>query len=85
MSKILTFGVYDYFHLGHLRLFKQCKQYGDYLIVAIQNSDYILKYKPDAKIMYSNEERVGGKFLEVHRHVNVSESQNPTLGSDTWC
>ena len=48
MSKILTFGVYDYFHLGHLRLFKQCKQYGDYLIVAIQNSDYILKYKPDA-------------------------------------
>ena len=29
MSKILTFGVYDYFHLGHLRLFKQCKQYGD--------------------------------------------------------
>lgn len=56
MSKILTFGVYDYFHLGHLRLFKQCKQYGDYLIVAIQNSDYILKYKPDAKIMYSNEE-----------------------------
>lgn len=25
MSKILTFGVYDYFHLGHLRLFKQCK------------------------------------------------------------
>ena len=29
MSKILTFGVYDYFHLGHLRLFKQCKQYGE--------------------------------------------------------
>lgn len=26
MNKILTFGVYDYFHLGHLRLFKQCKE-----------------------------------------------------------
>lgn len=25
MNKILTFGVYDFFHLGHLRLFKQCK------------------------------------------------------------
>ena len=48
MSKILTFGVYDYFHLGHLRLFKQCKEYGDYLIVAVQDSKYILKYKPDA-------------------------------------
>ena len=57
MSKILTFGVFDYFHLGHLRLFKQCKNHADYLIVAMQNSDYILKYKPDAKILYSNEER----------------------------
>lgn len=58
MNKILTFGVFDYFHLGHLRLFKQCKQYADYLIVAVQDSKYILKYKPDAKIIYSNEERI---------------------------
>ncbi len=58
MTKILTFGVYDYFHLGHLRLFKQCKNYADYLIVAVQDGEYILKYKPDAKIMYSTEERV---------------------------
>lgn len=58
MSKILTFGVYDYFHLGHLRLFKQCKKYADYLIVAVQNGDFILKYKPDSNIMYSTSERV---------------------------
>lgn len=58
MNKILTFGVFDYFHLGHLRLFKQCKQYADYLIVAVQDSKCILKYKPTAKIMYSNEERI---------------------------
>ncbi len=58
MNKILTFGVFDYFHLGHLRLFKQCKQYADYLIVAVQDSKYILKYKPNAKVLYSNEERI---------------------------
>ena len=58
VSKILTFGVYDYFHLGHLRLFKQCKQHADYLIVAVQDSDYILKYKPTAQIRYSTAERV---------------------------
>ena len=58
MNKILTFGVFDYFHLGHLRLFKQCKKYADYLIVAIQDEKYILKYKPNAKIIYSNEERM---------------------------
>lgn len=58
MKKILTFGVYDYFHLGHLRLFKQCRQHADYLIVAVQDGDFILKYKTDAHIMYSTAERV---------------------------
>lgn len=58
MKKILTFGVYDYFHIGHLRLFKQCKQYADYLIVAVQDGEYIRKYKPDAKVMYSTSERI---------------------------
>jgi len=58
MSKILTFGVYDYFHIGHLRLFKQCKEYADYLIVAVQDEKYILKYKPNANILYSTEERI---------------------------
>ncbi len=58
MTKILTFGVYDYFHLGHLRLFEQCKKHADYLVVAVQDGDYILKFKPDANILYSTEERV---------------------------
>lgn len=68
MNKILTFGVYDYLHLGHLRLFKQCKKYGDYLIVAVQNGDYIRKFKPDAKILYSTDERV--EMLEALRIVD---------------
>lgn len=58
MKKIVTFGVFDYFHLGHLRLFKQCKQYADYLIVAVQDSEYILNFKPSAVIKYSTEERI---------------------------
>lgn len=68
MSKILTFGVFDYFHLGHLRLFEQCKEYADYLIVAVQDENYILKYKPDAKVLYSTEERV--EILEALRVVD---------------
>ena len=58
MSKILTFGVYDFFHIGHLKLFEQCKQHADYLVVAVQDGDYILKFKPNAKVLYSTEERV---------------------------
>ena len=68
MSKILTFGVYDYLHLGHLRLFKQCKQHADYLIVAVQNGDYIKKFKPDADVLYSTDERV--EMLEALKIVD---------------
>ena len=78
MSKILTFGVYDYFHLGHLRLFKQCKKYADYLVVAVQDGNYIKKYKPDAVVMYTTEERV--EMLEALRIVDkvlVYETVSP--------
>lgn len=68
MSKILTFGVFDYFHLGHLRLFKQCKEHADYLVVAVQDGEYIKKIKPDAKVLYSTEERV--EILEGLRVVD---------------
>lgn len=78
MKKILTFGVFDYFHLGHLRLFEQCKTYADYLIVAVQDGDYIRKFKPDANVLYTTEERVeliGA--LRVVDKVMVYQSLNP--------
>lgn len=68
MKKIITFGVFDYFHLGHLRLFKQCKSFADYLIVAVQDGDYILKYKPEANVLYSTDERV--EILSAIREVD---------------
>ena len=58
MSKILTFGVYDYFHLGHLRLFKQCKEHADYLVVAVQNESGI-------DILALGEDHIGARFDEI--------------------
>lgn len=58
MKKVLTVGVYDLLHLGHIELFRRAKKYGDYLIVAVQDSDVILKYKPTAKVVYNTEERI---------------------------
>ncbi len=57
MKKVLTVGVFDYFHLGHLNLFEHAKQFGDYLIVAVQDGDCILKTKPDANVLYTTEQR----------------------------
>lgn len=58
MKKVITVGVYDYFHLGHLRLFENAKKLGDYLIVAVQNGECIKKTKPDANVLYSTQERI---------------------------
>ena len=45
-------------HIGHVLLFKHAKELGDYLIVAVQADDVILKYKPEAKMVYSTAERM---------------------------
>lgn len=58
MRNILTFGVYDMLHIGHILLFKHAKELGDRLIVAVQDGNYILKYKPGTKMVYSTEERL---------------------------
>lgn len=57
MKKVLTFGVYDLLHLGHILLFKHAQEKGDYLIAAVQDGDSILKYKPEAKMVNSTDER----------------------------
>ena len=58
MKTILTVGVYDMLHIGHILLFKRAKELGDKLIVAVQDSDVILKYKPGTKMIYTTEERM---------------------------
>lgn len=58
MKTILTVGVYDMLHIGHILLFKHAKELGDKLIVAVQDGDYILKYKPGTQMVYTTEERM---------------------------
>lgn len=62
MKQILTVGVYDMLHIGHILLFKHAKElFPDEecrLIVAVQDGDVILKYKPGTKMVYTTEERM---------------------------
>ena len=58
MKTILTFGVYDMLHIGHILLFKHAKELGYKLIVAVQDGNCILKYKPGTKMVYTTEERM---------------------------
>ena len=58
-------------HLGHVALFKNLSDYvseeGE-VIVAVQDNDYILKYKPESKIVYSLEEKIF--MLESIRYID---------------
>lgn len=56
-KKVLTVGVFDLIHKGHVELFRRAKGLGDYLIVAAQDDKFILKYKPNAKVLNSTEDR----------------------------
>ena len=78
MKKIFTFGVFDYFHLGHLRLFKQAREHGDYLTVAVQDDECVKIYKPVQKLLYTTEERVelvqAIRFVDsvvIYQHMNA--------------
>ena len=58
MKKVLTVGVFDYFHYGHLKLLEKAKKLGDYLIVAVQRDEEIHKTKPQAQVLYTLEQRM---------------------------
>lgn len=61
MIRVLTVGVFDLLHIGHVLLFQHIKElYGKNccLTVAVQDGDYIHKYKPEAKMVYNTEERI---------------------------
>lgn len=80
MKKVITVGVFDYFHLGHLRLFENAKRLGDYLIVAVQDGDCILKTKPDAKVLYTTDQRIEiVKALRVVDEVITYQDVDTTL------
>lgn len=60
MKKVVTVGVFDLLHIGHILLFQHIKEMVDdcHLIVAVQEESVIRKYKPDTDVFYSDEERL---------------------------
>ena len=55
---VITFGVYDMLHIGHILLFKRARELGERLVVAVQEDEVIQKYKPGTSMVYTTEERM---------------------------
>ena len=54
--RVITFGTFDLFHYGHLRLLKRAKELGDHLIVGVSTDELNFKKKGRYPV-YTQEER----------------------------
>lgn len=72
MKRVITFGTFDLFHIGHLNILKRCKNIGDYLIVGV-SSDELNKYKGKDSIIPLNERLEIIKSIKYVDEVFVEE------------
>lgn len=67
MKKVITFGTFDLFHIGHLRILERAKSLGDYLIVGI-STDQLNYSKKQKKPICSEGDRM--KIISALRCVD---------------
>ena len=78
MKKVITYGTFDLFHVGHLNLLRRAKALGDYLIVAVSSDAF--NASKGKKAYHSIEDRV--KILEAIEYVDeviLEESWNQKI------
>ena len=57
MKKIITFGTFDVFHAGHVKILQRAKSLGDYLVVGV-SSDALNFAKKGRNPVYSEQDRM---------------------------
>ncbi len=93
---VITFGTFDVFHVGHLRILKAAKQYGDKLIVGV-STDELNFGKKGLYPVFSQVERLEiissikyvhdvflEESLEQKRDYLVQYSANVLVMGDDW-
>ena len=67
MKKIITYGTFDLFHIGHLEILRRAKELGDYLVVVISTDEFNWDEK-QKKCIYPYEDRA--EIVKAIRYVD---------------
>lgn len=75
-KKGYTTGVYDMFHIGHLNVIKNAKEYCDYLVVGVTTDEVSLNQKGKLPVIPYNERS------EIVKAIRYVDEVVPQLGYD---
>lgn len=56
MTRVITFGTFDLFHYGHVKMLERCKAFGDYRVVGV-STDKLNEQKKGRKPVFPYQER----------------------------
>lgn len=93
---VITFGTFDVFHVGHLRIIERAASYGDRLVVGV-SADALNRVKKNREPVFTEAERlaiVGAlkavdevfveESLELKRHYIEKYSADVLVMGDDW-
>jgi len=93
---VITFGTFDVFHVGHLRMIERAASYGDRLVVGV-SADALNRVKKDREPVFTEAERlaiVGAlkpvdevfleESLELKRHYIEKYAADVLVMGDDW-
>lgn len=58
MKRVITFGTFDVFHIGHVNILRRARELGEHLIVGVSSDDLNFSKKQRYPI-YSQDDRIG--------------------------
>jgi glycerol-3-phosphate cytidylyltransferase len=74
MRRVLTYGTFDLFHVGHIRLLERARALGDYLVVGLSTDEFNMGKGKNS--VFSYPERFA--ILSAVRHVDK------IIPEDSW-
>jgi glycerol-3-phosphate cytidylyltransferase len=93
---VITFGTFDVFHVGHLRMIERAASYGDRLVVGV-SADELNRKKKDRDPVFSQAERLAivaalkpvdevflEESLELKRHYIETYAADVLVMGDDW-